>query len=353
LLVTDDPLLLDEVLNLAGRCGADVEVAPDPTAARGRYGSASLVLVGVDLAQACTRARLPHRPGVVVVGMERGLSDNKGDPPWRLAEQVGADHIALLPSGASWLTDRLSMSVGPGADGTLVAVLGGRGGAGATVLACGLAVTAARIGRRALLVDGDPFAGGLDLVFGWEGVGGLRWSGLADTVGALCVPALAEALPGEGTLAVLSSDRHDGPSVPLDAMQAALEAGRRGWDLTVIDLPRRFDDATMAALSAVDHAVLVVPAEFRACAAAARIATEALRHTSSMSVVIRKMGPAGPSPREISRALGLPVAGSVRTELAIARGLEQAQPPAAGGQGPLASLCTRMVNGWVRPKAIA
>lgn len=353
LLVTDDPSLLDEVLNLAGRCGAVVEVAPDPTAARNRYGSASLVMVGVDLAEACARAKLPRRPGVILVGTERGTSDNEGEPPWRLAERLGADRIALLPSGAAWLTDQLSMSVGPGVEGKLVAVLGGRGGAGATVLACGLAVTAARIGRRALLVDGDPFAGGLDLVFGWEGVGGLRWSGLADTVGALGVPALAEALPGEGTLAVLSADRHDGTSVPLEAMQAALEAGRRGWDLTVIDLPRRFDDATMVALSAVDHVVLVVPAELRGCAAAVRIAKEALRHTSSMSVVIRRMGAAGPSNREISRALGLPVAGSVRTEPAIARGLEQAQPPAADGRGPLASLCTRMVGGWVRPRAAA
>ena len=65
LLVTDDPQLLDEVLNLAGKCGADIEVAPDPAAARDRYGSASLVLVGVDLAEACARARLPRRPGVM------------------------------------------------------------------------------------------------------------------------------------------------------------------------------------------------------------------------------------------------------------------------------------------------
>lgn len=349
LLVTDDPLLLDEVLNLAGGCGADIEVAPDPTAARGRYGSASLVLVGVDLAEACSRARLPQRPGVIIVGLRPG----SGDPPWHLAERLGAEHIALLPSGAPWLTDRLSLSVGSGSAGVMVAVLGGRGGAGATVLASGLAVTAARMGRRSLMVDGDPFGGGLDLVFGWEGVAGLRWSGLADTAGALSVPALAAALPGEGALAVLSCDRDDGPVVPTDAMVAALDAGRRGWDLTVIDLPRRFDDAALAALSAVDHVLLVVPAELRACAAAARVAAEALRHTTSMAMVVRKVTTGGLTPREMSRTLGLPLAGSFRAEPALLRGLEHGEPPAANGQGQLASLCTRLVGGWGLRKAAA
>jgi secretion/DNA translocation related CpaE-like protein len=349
LLVTDDPLLLDEVLNLAGRCGADLEVAPDPAAARGRYGTASLVLVGVDLAGACSRARLPRRPGVIIVGMRR----DDGEPPWQLAERLGAEHIALLPNGGPWLFDRLSLAVGTGSDGVMVAVLGGRGGAGATVLACGLAVTAVRTGRRALLVDGDPLGGGLDLVFGWEGVAGLRWSGLADTAGAVGVPALADALPGEGALAVLSCDRDDGPAVPLEAMLTAIEAGRRGWDLTVVDLPRRFDDAALAVLAAADHTVLVVPAELRACAAAARVATEALRHTGSMSLVVRKVLPGNLSPREISRALGLPLAGTLRSEPAVPRGLDRGQPPASTGQGPLASLCTRLVSGWGLRKVAA
>ncbi|GIJ66480.1 septum site-determining protein Ssd [Virgisporangium ochraceum] len=340
LLLTDDPHLLDEVLGLAGRAGADVEVAPDPAAARSRYGPAPLVLVGADLAEACVRARLPRRPGVIIVGFR---SDDS-DPPWQLAERLGAEHIALLPSGAPWLSDRLSGLVGGGSAGATVAVLGARGGAGATVLACGLAVTAVRLGLRALMVDGDPFGGGLDLVFGWEGVEGLRWSGLAHTAGAVGVPALERALPGEGALAVLSCDRTDGPAVPLDAMLAALEAGRRGWDLTVVDLPRRFDDASLAALAAADHALLVVPAELRACAAAARVATEALRHVGSMSLVVRRPAPGNLSPKDISRALGLPLAGTLRSEPAIARGLERGQPPAADGQGALADLCTRLVG---------
>lgn len=343
LLVTDDPELLDEVLNLAG---ADVEVAPDPAAARDRYGSAPVVLVGVDLVEACVRARLPRRPGVIVVGMRSpSPADDALDPPeppWALAERLGAEHIALLPRAASWLADRLAMAAGTGTSGCVLAVVGGRGGAGASVVAAGLAITAVRLGKRAVLVDGDPYGGGLDLVLGWEGSTGVRWPGLSHAAGGVSVAALAEALPHEGELAVLSCDRDD-PAVPLDAMEAALQAGRCGWHLTVVDLPRRFDESAEAALAAADHVVLVVPAELRACAAASKVAAEALRHTRALSVVVRTPAPGRLDAREIARALELPLAGSYRFETGLARGLEEGRAPAALSSGPLARLCERLL----------
>jgi len=348
LLVTDDPRLLDELLNLAG---ADVEVAPDPVAARSRYGSAPIVLVGVDLAEACARARLPRRPGVIVVGL-RQPSDDAPDPPWALAERLGAEHIVLLPRAASWLADRLAMAAGSGTNGCVLAIVGGRGGAGASVLAAGLAVTAVRLGKRTILVDGDPYGGGLDLVLGWEGTDGVRWPGLSHAAGGVSVAALDDALPHSGELAVLSCDRDD-PMVPVEAMEAALDAGRRGWHLTVVDLPRRFDEAAETALSAADHVLLVVPAELRACAAASKVAAEALRHTSSLSVVVRTPAPGRLAARDIARALELPLAGSYRLEPALARGLERGDPPTAEGTGSLAQLCERLLAGFGAGERIA
>jgi CO dehydrogenase nickel-insertion accessory protein CooC1 len=60
---------------------------------------------------------------------------------------------------------------------------GGRGGAGASVLATALALTASRLDRPTMLVDADPYGGGLDLVLGAEKTGGLRWPDLAGTRG--------------------------------------------------------------------------------------------------------------------------------------------------------------------------
>jgi len=338
LLVTDDARLLDEVLTLAARAGTEVEVAPDPAAARARYGVAPLVLVGVETALACARARLPRRPGVVLVG------DGGPEPPWDLAEALGAEHIALLPAAAPWLVDRLAAAAQPRADGRVVAVVGGRGGAGASVLATALAVTAARAGSRVLLVDADPLGGGLDLVLGWEGLDGLRWPALAHTAGTVSPPALVAALPRRGELAVLSCDRDEEPGLSAAAMAAALDAGRRGRDAVLVDLPRQFDDASVVALSGADHVLLVVPAELRACAAAARVAAAALVHTEALSVVVRGPAPGRLKAVEIARALGLPMAGCLRTEPGLARGLERGEPPAAAGAGPLAELCRSLLD---------
>jgi secretion/DNA translocation related CpaE-like protein len=357
LVVTSDPDLLDDLLRLAHEAGAVLDVSPDPTGARRRYRAAPLVLVGIDAAAACLRAGLPRRPGIVLVGRRPEVApagqslaagpsravDAVGPPDWPVAEELGADHIAVLPAAEPWLVDRLSRLARTGL-ARMVAVLGGRGGAGASVLAAGLAVTGARAGLRTLLIDADPLGGGVDLVLGWESLDGLRWPALSETSGRISPPALVEVLPRRGELVVLSWDRGDVLAVPAEAMATALDAGRRGQDLVVVDLPRRLDDASMLALAAADQGYLVVPAELRACAAAARVAAAAAPHCPSLAAVVRGPAPGGLRGPEVAQALGLPLAGSLRPEPGLARGLECGQAPARDGRGPLALLCQRLLR---------
>ncbi|NJC73967.1 septum site-determining protein minD [Planosporangium thailandense] len=337
--MTDDPYLLDEAVRIASDARVELDVAPDPVAARTRFAAAPLVLVGVRAAEACARARLPRRPGVVLVVVEP-----LEQPPWDVAENLGAEHIAVLPAAEPWLVDRLAAAVGAPRPAAVVAVLGGRGGAGTSVLAAGLAVTAARAGLRALLVDADPIGGGADLVLGWEDLDGLRWPALSHGSSGVAPPALVDALPNRGELAVLSWDRGELVSVPPDAMEAALDAGRASRDLVVVDLPRRLDDAAVVALTAADRALLLVPAELRACAAAARVAAVAAVHTGALRVVVRGPAPGRLKAREIARALGLPLAGTLRSEPELARAIERGQPPAGTGRGRLALLCQRILR---------
>lgn len=335
LVVTRDPGLLDDLLRLAEAAGVEVEVAPDALAAGPRFAAAPFVVVDVACAAGCLRARLPRRPGLVLVTV-----DDAGDPPWSVADQLGAEHIAVLPAAEPWLVDRFVQATGTAnRSPRVVAVLGGRGGAGASVFAAGLAVTAARGGLRALLVDADPLGGGVDLILGWEAIDGLRWPALAVTEPA----GLVNALPRSGELAVLSWDRGTAFGVPVAAMEAALDAGRAARELVVVDLPRHLDDAAALALAAADRALLVVPAELRACAAAARVAAAAMGHTASLEVIVRGPAPGRLKPREIARALGLPLAGSLRPEPDLARALERGEPPAGSGKGPLAALCQRLI----------
>jgi secretion/DNA translocation related CpaE-like protein len=181
-------------------------------------------------------------------------------------------------------------------------------------------------------------------VLGWEALDGLRWPALSQTSGRVSPPALVEVLPRRGELVVLSWDRGDTLAVPAEAMATALDAGRRGQDLVVVDLPRRLDDASVVALAGADQGYLVVPAELRACAAAARVAAIAAPHCPSLCAVVRGPAPGGLRGSEVAQALGLPLAGTLRAEPGLARGLECGQAPARDGRGPLAALCQKLLR---------
>ncbi len=342
LIVTSDVRLLDELLPLAAAGCGDVDVAGDAVAARRCWRSASLVVIGADAAAGCVRARLPDRRDVVLVGR---LVDGQADESsWQAAGSLGADHVVVLPAATAWLTTRFGSAGTSRRDSApMIGVLGGRGGAGASVLAAGLAVTAARTGERAMLVDADPLGGGMDLLLGWESSAGLRWPELAAARGRVDVTALYQELPRQGELMVVSWDRGNTFDVPVEAMDATLDAGRRGGDLVVVDLPRQLDEAAVRAAQLTDLVVLVVPADIRGCAAAARVAATAGPHCRALQIVVRGPAPGGLRAIDIGQALGLPVFGSLRPDPGLAEGLEHGEPPAATGRGPLAELCGKLL----------
>jgi secretion/DNA translocation related CpaE-like protein len=345
LAVTADPDVLDDLLRLAATAGAELQVAPDAAGARRSWDSAPLVVVGADAAPGCAAAGLRRRTGVVLVG-----DDLDDAAVWETAVHVGAEHVVFLPEAEGWLTDRLADAAeGATQEGVVVAVVGGRGGAGATSLACALAVTSAASGRPTLLVDGDPLGGGIDLCFGTEREGGLRWPDLGATRGRLSAAALADALPRVQGLSVLSWDRGDAPTVPAEAVRAVLQAGRRSSALVVVDLPRTVDDAARAVLDAATTVLLVVPAEVRAAAAASRVAAAVGLLTRDLRVVVRGPGPAGLPADEVARALGLPLAGELRHEPGLDRALERGQAPGSRGRGPLAQLSSRLLEQLLPP----
>lgn len=339
LVLTRSPDLLDDVLRVAATAGVDVQVAADVGAARRLWAAAPCVVLGADVAAACARSRLPRRSGVVVVGTD------VDDPRlWQRAVEVGAEHVVFLPDADAWLAELLAESVEPsGAGGAVLAVVGGSGGAGATTLAVGLAVTAVRSGRRALLVDADPLGGGVELAFGGEAEPGLRWPDLAATHGRVPGPALTAALPQLAGLPVLSWDRGTALSVPAPAMAAVLAAGRRACDLVVVDLPRAPDEAARAALELASTVLLVVPAQVRAVAAAGRVAATVGELCSDLRVVVRGPYASRLAPEAVGAALGLPVSGYLESEPRLDAALDRGEPPGLRGRGALAALCQELL----------
>lgn len=336
LLVTADPDLLDDLLRLCATGGSEPDVAVDAGAARRCWSSATLVLVGSDQLAPLARAGVLRRPGVLVVS--RDLDDAS---VWQGAVDVGAERVLVLPDDEPRLVDALA-DAGARCDGLVVGVVGGRGGAGATTVAVGLALAAVRREQAALLVDGDPLGGGVDLVFGGERVTGLRWPDLVGTRGRLPAAALAGALPVLDGLSVLSWDRGAPEALPAEAARAVLEAARRSWDVVVVDLPRGFDDGTSAVLGLCDAVLVIVPAELRAVAAAGRVAARVAEHCRDVRLVVRSSGPLGP--KEVGASLGLPVAGTLRNEPRLRASLEDGLAPGRRPRSPLAQLGARLLT---------
>ncbi|WP_433213006.1 septum site-determining protein Ssd [Dactylosporangium sp. CS-047395] len=344
LLVSDDPALTDHLVDLAARHALELDVAPGPDDARRRYPSAPLVLIGDGAVPAWVRAGLPERSGVMLLSHGHGMDRLTG-----LAEEVGAERIVQLPAGVEYLVHELRRVstrtvVATDVRGRILACIGGRGGAGATVLAAGLARTAGRAGLSTLLVDADPLGGGADLALGWEKLKGLRWPAL--TVGGpdLDAGALFDALPSRDGVALLSCGRDpdavDGLSPA--AMAGALGAGARARDLVVADLPRRLDDAAALALRAADLVLLVVPAEMRACMAATRVAATLHPHTDAVKLVVRDPGRV-PS-AQIGKVLRLPVAGDLYSDRTLPHRVDSGDGPPPAGNGSLVQVCRSILG---------
>ncbi|MEU6390128.1 septum site-determining protein Ssd [Streptomyces sp. NPDC046939] len=340
LIVTEDVELLDDLLRLCAAAGVRPEVGHGPPAARGRWEAAPLVLVGDD---AAGRLRgLARRRGVVLVGRDQ---DDPG--VWQRAVEIGADHVLMLPDGEQWLMDRIADVVeGVGRPALTVGVVSGRGGAGASTLACALAVAAAKAGRRTLLIDADPLGGGLDVLLGGEAVDGLRWPAFAQSRGRVGSTALEESLPQLHDLRLLSWDRGDLASVPPEAVRAVLAAARRRGGAVVVDLPRRVDAGSVEALAQLDLGLLVVPPELRAVAAARRVAGAVGMVLRDLRVVTAPTpGPGALEGDEVARLLGLPLAGELPWSGDGAGGVVGAKGARSGWGGPLGRFCAEF---WER-----
>jgi secretion/DNA translocation related CpaE-like protein len=332
LIVAAEQELLDELLRICALAGTSPIVAPDPTALRMAWPVASLVLLGTDIGR--TAAKLPRRSGVVVVG-------TAAERLWDLATDVGASHVAMLPSAADWLVGLLVDNEPASAHAPVVCVAGGRGGAGATTLAAGLARTATARGLFTLLVDLDPYGGGIDLALGMESAAGERWPQLTGEPDNLA--AMTARLPVRVCLRVLSHDRDTPASPTPELVRRVLQEGRRDNELVIVDVPRSLDPSAVAALSLARRVYLVVPAQLRAIASAAQMSRTLRAVAADVQAIVRGPAPSGIAPVGIARTLGLPLAGQLRSEPGLARDYERGTPPGQP-RGPLGRLCGQLLD---------
>lgn len=306
-LLTDAALRAD-----IDRIGAAVGVRvlhADATAVEPKaFRAATVVLLDPVAAQSCAQHPGLPRPNVVVV-----TDAEPTTPTWAAAVAVGARHVVTLPAQEAQLVavigdaDESQRETHPG--GRVVAVIGGCGGAGASLLAAALAQSAS----RALLLDLDPWGGGIDLLMSADPEPGLRWPDLGVRGGRLAWSTVRAALPTLRGAAVLSAARHchELAAGPVDAV---IEAGRRGGATVVCDLPRRLTESTETALGAADLVVLASRCDLRSGAATAALAPVLSAINPNVGLVVRGPAPGGLRAAEIAELAAVPLLATVRAD---------------------------------------
>lgn len=332
LIITADPELLDQALTAVAAAGAEAMVVPDPAAARASWREASLVLLGIDQAEAFVRhPPRPHR-SVHLLGDEH---DREQLCSW--SAQLSAA-IAVLPEHRGALSVAIRDQHGATGRGGLTVVLGATGGVGASTLAAGLAWSAHASGKRCVLMDLDPYGGGLDLALGVESEPGWRWSQLARVSGQ--VSGLADRLPRMEGLAVLAADRQAPIEEPsAQAVHDVLASLRAEHDAVVVDLGRGISPATAFEVSSAAQRVLfLVRDDVRGVAAAESWLSTRPEETATWQVVVcRTTRTSGLPESEIGSALARDLAATLPYDRRLRLALLQGHPPA-----------TAATRGWRR-----
>jgi secretion/DNA translocation related CpaE-like protein len=313
-----DAELRDDVDRVTAAAGVQVVHAAEPSGRKAWTGAVA-VLLDRDAAHRRAQRALPRRGRVILVTQAQ-----PGPADFQAAIAVGAQHVLTLPAQDGELMAELSeaaeAAVADGPRGAVVAVIAGRGGAGASIFAAALAHTASE-SSDALLIDADPWSGGTDLLLGIEAHSGLRWPDLTLQGGRLNYAALREALPRHRGVSVLSGGR--GGDIEAAPMGAVVEAGSRGGATVVCDVPRRSTAAADTALESADLVIVLVTADVRSCAAAEGVARWVSTVNPNAGVVVRGPAPGGLRSRDVAEIVGLPLLASMRPQPGIAESLER------------------------------
>jgi secretion/DNA translocation related CpaE-like protein len=329
----DEPELVRALVGLVrGAGGRPVVVPPGHRAGEG-WQQAALVLAQWPLEAGVVGLIGERRDGLVLV-----CAAEPGPGVWRDAVTSGAEHVAVLPEAEPWLAARISRALAARGAAPVLAVVGGRGGAGASTLAVALAVTAARRDLEVTLLDVDPLGGGLDLALGAESAPGLRWPDLRNAPGRLppgIVRATAARVEG---VSLVGWSRSAPAEVTPQAVGAVVRSAAEDGDLVVADLPRHVDDIGKVVLGAARRVLLVVPAEVRAAASAARVVAALEPYAGDVALVVRGPAPTGLPAEAVADSLGLPLAGELRAEPGLAAALDRGDIPPIRPRGPLAAL---------------
>ena len=343
--VIDDAGLRQSVERAAAAAG--VRLVPQASPPRRNWAAAAAIIIDEPGARRCAQNALPRRDRVLLVTPCEPAAST-----WAAAVAVGAHGVCTLPDNEDALLSHLSDAAERGSaaarPGRVIAVMAGRGGAGGSVFATALAQSAVAAGKTAtLLVDVDPYGGGLDLLLGAERTAGLRWPDVGFDGGRLKWSSLCAALPLVNGVYLLSSDRrhHD---IEATHLAGVIDCGRRSSVTVVCDVPRQLTTAAVCVLEIADLVVVVTTCDVRAIAATSALVGVVRTVNPHLGLVVRGPAPGGLRAAEAADVTGIPLLATMRPEPSLAvhlerNGLVQGRR-GRGARSPLATAAAKVLR---------
>ena len=308
LLITCDDRVISEFKTIAAVTQTHLVIASEPT--KSEIDLAYRVFVSQELAE----IEITHSDIVLVVV---GASNTE---TWSSALRLSANYVATIPESRDWLIENLVQPIR--SKGLSVGLVPASGGAGASLISCGLAFHARQIFHDVALVDLDENSASLDITFGLENQPGMRWQDFSNLSGSINGNDILRSLPNRDNVGLLTHGKlTDSTKTPKILV---LEKLNESCDLVVIDFPRLSDKHfSIDALTNCDLVLVVTTATVRGCASAKRSIAGLAGYTKNIELVVRNVPGSNLDPMQIAELLNTPLAAIVNTDVRIAEQIEQ------------------------------
>lgn len=315
LLITQNLTVANEFKKIAAVTQAQLVVSTNPS--KSEFLGTTRIFLDHEMAGMFNVDSLQDSQGQTCAPVVIVLAGAPNAQTWELAQQVQAEHIALLPESRDWLVNEMQPPSTKSAQ--IISFIPAVAGSGTSTVVGALAATWAKQGKTVAVVDCDSKSVGLDVAFGLDQTTGLRWSDLIEPGFNPDPMAFRDSLPSHDGIYLVSNNVPNLPELS-GAVVKVVQLLSEACDVVLLDHGSHGLEIERDVHFELTH-VVVMTNTLRACANAHALAK--YFGDRQFVLAIREVPGADLAPLAISDSLDKPLWSVIPTESKIVEFVEQ------------------------------